>query len=68
MPLVRCQENGKPGWSYGKDVNPNDPSSGKCYVYEKGDKTGEAAAKLKAIKQGLASSKSQGVKPDFKEM
>lgn len=68
MPLVRCQEDGKPGWVYGKDVNPDEQAGGKCYTYTKGDKTSEAAAKLKAIKQGLASSRSQGVKPDFTEL
>jgi len=62
MALVRCQENGKPGWAYGKDVHPDKPASGKCYTYTAGDKTGEKAAKLKAIKQGLASSYSQGRK------
>ncbi len=46
MPLMKCQEGGKSGWKYG--------DSGKCYTHEPGDKAGEATAKLKASKQGVA--------------
>jgi len=49
MPLMHCTENDKPGWKYG--------DSGACYTYTAGDKKSEAAAKLKAIKQGVAISK-----------
>ena len=59
MTLVPCQEDGKSGWKYGKDVHPDEPASGKCYTYTAGDKISEASAKVKAIKQGLASSYSQ---------
>lgn len=46
MPIQRCEEEGKPGWSYGP--------GGKCYTYEKGDKASALKAKKKAISQGLA--------------
>ena len=45
MPLKRCKKDNKPGWKYG---------SGKCYTYTAGNKASEAAAKLKAAKQGAA--------------
>jgi hypothetical protein len=52
MPLKRCTKNNKPGWKYG--------DSGVCYTYSAGDKKAEAAAKLKAIKQGIAISRESG--------
>ena len=52
MPLMKCRVGGKPGWKYGEQ--------GKCYTYEPGDKKSEAAAKLKAVKQGIVISKSTG--------
>jgi hypothetical protein len=45
MPLRRCKDNGKPGWSWG---------SSKCYTYTPGDAASEKAAKAKAYKQGIA--------------
>ena len=52
MPLVRCQEDGKPGWKFGE--------SGKCYTYTENDKSSEATAKLKAAKQGIAEHLNKG--------
>jgi len=46
MPVMRCQENGKPGYKYGE--------SGKCYTYTPGNLKDEKQAKEKAIQQGLA--------------
>jgi len=46
MPLMRCQKDGKPGWKFG--------DSGFCYTYSGNDRAAEAAAKLKAAKQGAA--------------
>lgn len=45
MPLKRCTENGKPGWSWTKN---------KCFTYKEGSKSSEKAAKNKAIKMGYA--------------
>ena len=53
MPLKRCTKENKPGWQYG---------SGKCYTYTAGNKESQAAAKLKAIKQGFIIAKSSGEK------
>jgi len=46
VPLMRCQENGKPGYKWGK--------SGKCYTYIPGDKASRERAKRKAMEQGRA--------------
>jgi len=54
MPLMRCSLEKKPGWKYG--------DSGACYTYTAGDKKSESAAKLKAIKQGIAISRESGEK------
>jgi hypothetical protein len=54
MPLMKCRLNDKPGWKYG--------DSGACYIYTAGDKKSESAAKLKAIKQGIAISRESGEK------
>lgn len=57
MPLKRCQvkKDNKTllGWQYG---------SGKCYTYAAGNVKSQAAAKLKAIKQGFIIAKSSGEK------
>jgi hypothetical protein len=45
MPLMRCTENGKPGWSWTKN---------KCFTYKEGSESSEKAAKKKAIKMGIA--------------
>lgn len=54
MPLQKCTLDKKPGWRWGE--------SGKCYTYKPGNKKSEAAAKLKAAKQGFATAKSSGEK------
>jgi len=54
MPLMKCRKDDKPGWKYG--------DSGACYTYTAGNEKSEAAAKLKAIKQGVAISRSSGEK------
>ncbi len=54
MPLMKCREDDKPGWKYG--------DSGACYTYTAGNEKSEAAAKLKAIKQGTAISRESGEK------
>jgi len=54
MPLVRCRKDNKPGWKYG--------DSGVCYTYTANNKKSEAAAKLKAIRQGIAISRESGEK------
>jgi len=54
MPLMKCRLNDKPGWKYG--------DSDACYTYTAGDKKSESAAKLKAIKQGIAISRESGEK------
>lgn len=46
MPVIKCSENGKPGYKWG--------SSGKCYTYTSGDEEGSKRAKTKAGKQGQA--------------
>ncbi len=46
MPVMPCQEEGKPGWKFGE--------SGKCYTYTANNKQSEATAKLLAAKQGAA--------------
>lgn len=46
MPLKGCKSNKKPGWKWGNE--------GKCYTYKSGNKKSEAAARLKASKQGVA--------------
>lgn len=54
MPVQSCTEEGKPGYKYGE--------SGKCYTYTAGNETAKKAAKLKAIRQGVAESYSTGKK------
>lgn len=54
MPLIKCRKDDKPGWKYG--------DSGTCYTYKAGNEKSEAAAKLKAIKQGIAISRESGEK------
>lgn len=54
MPLKRCKSDKKPGWKYG--------DSGACYTYIAGNEKSEAAAKLKASKQGIAISRESGEK------
>jgi len=46
MPIRECELKSKPGYKWGKQ--------GKCYTYTKGNKTSEAIALAKAIKQGRA--------------
>ena len=46
MPVMPCQEGGKPGYKYGE--------SGKCYPYTKGDGASKARAYSKASAQGRA--------------
>ena len=57
MPLMKCSEDGKPGWKYGEQ--------GKCYTYTPGNEASNKAAKLKAAKQGVAISSRTGEKPHF---
>ncbi len=54
MPLMKCRKDDKPGWKYG--------DSGACYTYTAGNEKSEAAAKLKAAKQGIAISRESGEK------
>lgn len=54
MPLQHCRKENSPGWRWG--------DSGACYIYQAGDKKSESAAKLKAIKQGIAISRESGEK------
>jgi len=54
MPLQRCRKENSPGWRWG--------DSGACYTYTAGNEKSEAAAKLKAIKQGIAITRSSGEK------
>ena len=54
MPLMKCRKDDKPGWKYG--------DNGACYTYTADDKKSESAAKLKAIKQGIAISRESGEK------
>lgn len=46
MPLEHCTSDGSPGWRFGQQ--------GQCYTYTAGNATSEAAAKRKAVRQGLA--------------
>jgi len=46
MPIHDCQEDGKPGYQWGK--------SGKCYTYTKGNEEEKKTAKAKAEKQAKA--------------
>jgi hypothetical protein len=43
MPMMRCQEEGKPGWKWGE--------SGKCYTYDPDEKDSERRAKMMANRQ-----------------
>jgi hypothetical protein len=54
MPLKTCSAGGKPGIKFG--------TGGKCYSYKAGSKSSQLRAKKKAIKQGLAISRSTGEK------
>ena len=51
---MKCKKDDKPGWKYG--------DSGACYTYTAGNEKSEAAAKLKAAKQGIAISRESGEK------
>lgn len=46
MPVMKCELNGKPGYSWGKE--------GKCYTYDPDEDKSKASAKKKAIAQGIA--------------
>lgn len=52
MPVMSCNEKGKPGYKYGE--------SGKCYTYSEGDEEGRKRAKQKAYIQGAAISARTG--------
>lgn len=57
MPVHETTQNGKPGYQWG--------SHGAIYTYTPGNKASKAAAKKKAIKQGLAASYRSGTKPEL---
>ena len=46
MPVMSCEEDGKPGYKYGE--------SGACYTFTPGDPESRAAARRKAEEQGRA--------------
>lgn len=46
MPLMRCEDGGRPGWKWG--------DAGKCYVYTPGDEQSEKDARDKALAQAAA--------------
>ena len=46
MPILKCEENGKPGYKYG--------DSGKCYTYTSKDEISRNKARKNAIIQGIA--------------
>ena len=46
MPVQRCEEDGKPGFKWGR--------GGKCYTYSRGNLRAKARARLKAEWQGRA--------------
>ena len=52
MPILKCEENGKPGYKYG--------DSGKCYTYTSKDEISRNKARKNAIIQGIAVTKSGG--------
>lgn len=52
MPLRKSTSGGKPCIKYG--------AGGKCYPYKAGSASSQKAAKKKALKQGLAISRSTG--------
>ncbi len=52
MPVMSCNEKGKPGYKYGE--------SGRCYTYTEGDESGRKKAKQKAYIQGAAISARTG--------
>ncbi len=52
MPLMKCTENGKPGYKWGE--------SGKCYTYTPGNEISRNNAKEKALKQARAIKANQG--------
>ena len=47
MPVMRCTENGKPGYKWGKEGNA-------CFTYTGGDASSRERAKKKAEEQGRA--------------
>ena len=51
MPVQACEEDGKPGFSYGPE--------GKCYTYTPDDVEGREEAKRKAHMQGVAIERSR---------
>lgn len=51
MPVIPCQQNGKPGFRWGSK---QDSPSSKCYTYDPNSPSSKRAAKQKAIKQGVA--------------
>jgi len=57
MPIQQVTKNGKPGYRYGVQ--------GKVYTYIPGNEASRKRAKQKAIDQGLAIARRQGVKPHF---
>lgn len=59
MPLMRCEEDGKPGYKWGEN--------GKCYTYTPGNEQSRKAAKRKAILQGVAISRRTGEKFEVEE-
>jgi hypothetical protein len=46
MPVQECQQDGKPGYRWGR--------TGKCYTYTLGNLKAQGAARLKAELQGKA--------------
>lgn len=52
MPVEACDEDGKPGYRYGK--------KGACYTYRRGDLKSEKEAHDKAVAQGKAIEKGKG--------
>lgn len=46
MPIKNCSDSGKPGYKWG--------DGGKCYTYSSDDNASKAAAKKKALAQGIA--------------
>lgn len=46
MPVMSCEEGGKPGWKFGP--------RGTCYTYKAGDASASDRAKQKAHVQGAA--------------
>jgi hypothetical protein len=57
MPIQQTTKGGKPGYRYGEQ--------GKVYTYKADDEASRKRARQKAIDQGLAIARRQGVKPHF---